>query len=114
MTELAKHYGVLSVQGVEVIAAAPRSSPDSIADLGQSPSVLFPVITDGNEDIAAAYRLFAPGSAHTEFLIDRQGYIRAIWRSDRTGMPDADAVQAQVEKLNEEKAPPPIPDDHIH
>jgi putative copper resistance protein D len=114
MTELARHYGALSVQGVEVIAAARRGSPNAIADLGQSPSVLFPVITDGNEDVAAAYRLFAPGAAHAEFLIDRQGYIRAIWRSDQTGMPDADAVQAQVEKLNEEKPPPPLPDDHIH
>jgi putative copper resistance protein D len=114
MTELAKRYGTLSVLGVEVVAAAPRSSPDAIADLGQSPSVLFPVITDGNEEIATAYRLFAPGAAHAEFLIDRQGYIRAIWRSDQTGMPDADAVQAQVEKLNEEKSPPPLPDDHIH
>ena len=114
MTELAKHNGALSVQGVEVIAAAQRSSPDAIADLGQSPSVLFPVITDGNEDIAAAYRLFAPGAAHAEYLIDRQGYIRAIWRSDQTDMPDADVVQAQVEKLNEERSPPPLPDDHIH
>jgi putative copper export protein/peroxiredoxin/mono/diheme cytochrome c family protein len=114
MTELAKRYGALSVLGVEVVAAAPRSSPDAIADLGQSPSVLFPVITDGNEQIAAAYRLFAPRAPHAEFLIDRQGYIRAIWRSDQTGMPDADAVQAQVEKLNEEKSPPPLPDDHIH
>ena len=114
MAELAKRYGALSVQGVEVIAAAPRSSPDAIADLGQSPSVLFPVVTDGNEDVAAAYRLFAPGAAHAEFLIDRQGYIRAIWRSDQTGLPDADAVQAQVERLNEEKSPPALPDDHVH
>jgi hypothetical protein len=29
-------------------------------------------------------------------------------------MPDATAVQAQVERLNEEKAPPPLPDDHVH
>ena len=29
-------------------------------------------------------------------------------------MPDADAVQTQVERLNEEKAPPPLADDHIH
>ena len=56
------------------------SSPEAIAELGQSPPVLFPVLTDGNEDIAAAYRLFAPGGAHAELLIDRQGYIRAIWR----------------------------------
>ena len=113
MTELARQYGTLSVLGVEVVAVPPRSSPEAIAELGQSPPVLFPVVTDGNED-AAAYRLFAPGAAHAELLIDRQGYIRAIWGSDQTGMPEADAVQAQVERLNEEKSPPPLPDDHVH
>ena len=114
MAELARHYGVLSVLGVEVVAVPSRTSPEAIADLGASPPVLFPVVTDGNQDIVAAYRLFTPGDAHAELLIDRQGYIRAIWRSDQTGMPDAAAVQAQVEKLNEEKAPPPLPDDHVH
>jgi peroxiredoxin len=92
----------------------PQSSPEAIAELGEKPPVLFPVVTEGNEEIAAAYRLFAPGAAHVEFLIDRQGYIRAIWRSDQTGLPDADAVQAQVERLNEEKSPPALPDDHVH
>ncbi len=114
MAELARRYGALSVLGVEVVAVPPRSSPEGIAELGESPPVLFPIVTDGNEDIAAAYRLFAPGAAHAEFLIDRQGYIRAIWRSDQTGMPEADAVQAQVERLNEEKSPPALPDDHVH
>ena len=114
MTELARQYGTLSVLGVEVVAVPPQSSPEAIAELGQSPPVLFPVLTDGNEDITAAYRLFAPGGAHAELLIDRQGYIRAIWGSDQTDMPDADAVQAQVERLNDEKSPPPLPDDHVH
>jgi putative copper export protein/mono/diheme cytochrome c family protein/peroxiredoxin len=114
MTELARQYGTLSVLGVEVVAVPPRSSPEAIVELGQSPSVLFPVVTDGNEDIAAAYRLFAPDAAHAELLIDRQGYIRAIWGSDQTGTPEADAVQAQVERLNEERSPPPLPDDHVH
>ena len=114
MTELARQYGTLSVLGVEVVAVPPRSSPEAIAELGQSPPVLFPVVTDGNEDIAAAYRMFAHGAAHAELLIDRQGYIRAIWGSDQTGMPEADAVQAQVERLNEEKSLPPFPDDHVH
>jgi peroxiredoxin len=114
MAELARHYGTLSVLRVEVVAVPPRASPSAIAQLGASPPVLFPVVTDGNEDIVATYRLFTPGEAHAELLIDRQGYIRAIWRSDQTGMPDATAVQAQVERLNEEKVPPPLPDDHVH
>jgi peroxiredoxin len=114
MTELARQYGALSVLGVEVVAVPPSSSPEAIAELGEKPPVLFPIVTDGDEDIAAAYRLFAPDAAHAEFLIDRQGYIRAIWRSDQTGMPEAEAVQAQVERLNEEQSPPPLADDHVH
>jgi putative copper resistance protein D len=114
MTELARQYGTLSVLGVDVVAVPPQSSPEAIAELGQSLPVLFPVVTDGNEDITAAYRLFAPRGAHAELLIDRQGYIRAIWGSNQIDMPEAEAVQAQVERLNDEKSPPPLPDDHVH
>src|SRR6266481_3999776 len=113
MAELARSYNVLSIIGVEVIAVPTRASPEAIRELGSSPPVLFPVVTDGNADIVATYGMFAPG-AHAELLIDRQGYIRAIWREDVGGMPRAAAVQSQVEKLNEEKSPPPFPDDYVH
>jgi putative copper resistance protein D len=113
MAELARSYNMLSIIGVEVIAIPTQASPEAIRELGSSPPVLFPVVTDGNADIVATYRMFAPG-AHAELLIDRQGYIRAIWREDVGGMPRAAAVQSQVEKLNEEKSPPPFPDDHVH
>jgi peroxiredoxin len=112
MSQLAKHYGALSVLGVEIVAVQPQSSPDAIAELGQTPPVLFPVATEGNEEITATFRMFARGSAHSELLVDRQGYIRAIWRSDQTKMPEAEVIQAEVAKLNEEKAPAPPPDDH--
>src|SRR5262249_34274379 len=59
MIEIARHYGALSVLGVEVVAVPPRASPEAIADLGDRPPMLFPVVTDANEEIAAAYRLFA-------------------------------------------------------
>jgi len=111
MTELARTYDVLWVMGVEVIAVPTRASPEAIGELGSSPPVLFPVVTDGGADIVATYRMFAPGP-HAELLIDRQGYIRAIWKDDT--LPEVTVVQAQVEKLNEEKSPPPFPDDHVH
>ena len=114
MSELAKRDGALSVLGVEVVAVQPESSADAIAKLGQTPPVLFPVVT---EEMRTSLRPSgcSRGSAHAEMLIDRQGYIRAIWRSDQTDdMPETEVIQAQVEKLNEEKAPPPPPDDHIH
>ena len=110
MTELARAYDVLWVMGVEVIAVPTQESPEAIRELGASPPVLFPVVTDG-ADIVATYRMFAPGP-HAEFLIDRQGYIRAIWRD--TGALEVAAVQAEVEKLNAERTPPPFPDDHVH
>ena len=107
MTELARTYDLLSILGVEVIAVPAHATAEAISELGASPPVLFPVVTEGSADIVATYRIFAPGP-HAEILIDRQGYIRAIW-DDGTG-----AIQAQVEKLNEEKSPPPFPDDHVH
>ena len=108
--ELTRAYDVLWVTGVEVIAVPTNASPDAIGDLGSSPPVLFPVVTDGGAEIVTTYRLFAPGP-HAEFLIDRQGYLRAIWKDGV--VPEVAAVQAQVEKLNQEKAPP-FPDDHVH
>jgi len=112
MEELARSYPSLSVLGVEVIAVPTGDASGAIRQLGSSPPVLFPVVTAGNRDIVATYGLFAPGS-HAEVLIDRQGYIRAIWRQG-AGVPGAAEVPSQVEKLNEEKSPPPFPDDHVH
>src|SRR5947208_16161511 len=92
ITELARTYDVLSATGVEIIAVSTHATVDAISELGSSPAVMFPVVTDG-EHIVDAYRMLAPGP-HAEFLIDRQGYIRAIWR-EASG-----AVQAEVHKLN--------------
>jgi len=111
MTELARTYDLLWVMGVEVIAVPTQASPEAIGELGSSPPVLFPVVTDGSADIVATYGMFAPGP-HAELLIDRQGYLRAIWKDDT--VPEVTTVQAQVERLNEEKSPPPFPDDHVH
>jgi hypothetical protein len=86
----------------------PMHAPtDALGELDGLPPVLFPVVTDGADDIVATYRMFAPGP-HAELLVDRQGYIRAIWRDAPGGL------QAQVEKLNAEKDVPPFPDDHVH
>ena len=70
-------------------------------------------MTDGALDIVRAYRMFAPGP-HAELLIDRQGYIRAIWKGDTEAMPEATVLLGQVEQLNEERNVAPFPDDHIH
>lgn len=107
LSELARRYDLLSVLGVEIIAVPLHAPTDALGELGAAPPVLFPVVTDGAAEVAATYRMFAPGP-HAELLVDRQGYIRAIWRGAPGGL------QAQVEKLNAEKDVPPFPDDHVH
>ena len=112
VSALARSYELLSILGVEIVAVPVRVTSHPIAELGAAPPVLFPVVTDGAAAIVATYGLFAPGP-HTEVLIDRQGYVRAVWR-DAALQADTSAVQAEVERLNAEKSPPPFPDDHVH
>ena len=112
MRALARSSELLSILGVEIVAVPARVIGDPIVELGATPPVLFPVVTDGTAAIVATYRLFAPGP-HAEVLIDRQGYVRAVWR-DEAAPADTSVVQAEVERLNAEKSPPPFPDDHVH
>ena len=75
-------------------------------------------------DVAATYAMFAvsddsnahrAAAAHAEFLIDRQGYLRARWLS----VPDDQAertreIFGQAALLNEEPPREPAPDSHRH
>jgi len=75
-------------------------------------------------DVGTTYAMFAATDesagrsrtpAHVEFLIDRQGYLRARW----IGVPDDDAKQTaeilqQVAALNEELPREAAPDEHQH
>src|SRR5262245_3508663 len=114
IADLARSYNLLWIMGVEVIAVPTDASPDAIRALGAvSPPALFPVVTDGASAIVETYHMFAPGP-HAELLIDRQGYLRAIWRGQREGVPPSAALTQQIELLNAEKNVPPFPDDHVH
>jgi len=113
MAQLASSYDLLWVTGVEVIAIPTDASSDAIRQLGASPPVLFPVVTESAADIVTTYRMLAPGP-HAELLIDRQGYIRAIWTGPVPTMPEATALLSQVERLNEETSVVPFPDEHVH
>src|SRR5439155_442150 len=61
ISELARKYNLLSTLGVEIIAVPMQTSADAIRELGASPPVLFPVVTDGNAAIIATYGMFASG-----------------------------------------------------
>jgi putative copper resistance protein D len=56
-----------------------------------------------------------PLPAHMEFLIDRQGYVRARWiASESRGWSNTDLLLREVAQLNQEKPSAPAPDDHVH
>jgi putative copper resistance protein D len=118
MSELARGYGLLFVLGVEVIAVPMHAPADALGELGESPPILFPIVTDGAAEIATTYRMFAPGS-HAELLIDRQGYLRARWiprelGHDTEGWEDLGRLLAEVDRLSREVPVAPLAAEHVH
>jgi peroxiredoxin len=109
LAALAARYDVLVALGVEIVAVPTDAARDAIKQLGAEPRILFPVVTDGAAEIVAAYGLFARGP-HAEFLVDRQGYLRAI----DTRVQDTDTLVANAEALNRERVVAAPPAEHVH
>ncbi len=112
LAELATAYSTLSTLGVEVLAVPADAAPTPIRSLDLPTPALFPVVAEGAADIVSAYSLFGR-APHTEFLIDRQGYLRARWLSDGT-TPTVNTVLAEIQELNAEKVVAPLPSEHVH
>jgi putative copper resistance protein D len=113
LAELAEAYGLLGSLEVEILAVPTDAAPDAIRRLAAGPPIFYPVVTDGARAIVDTYRLFSP-APHVEFLIDRQGYVRAIVTGLDAPRGDPAPLLAEVERLNEEKVTPPPPEDHVH
>jgi putative copper resistance protein D len=113
LAQLAQNVEVLGLLGVEIIGVPGDAAPDAIRQLGAEPRVLFPVVTDGARDILAVYGLFTT-AAHTEFLIDRQGYLRTRWEATSEARHDLNLLLAEVQQLNTEKTVAPAADEHVH
>jgi putative copper resistance protein D len=111
LTELAQRYALLSTLGLEIVAVPTDAAPDALRRLGEA-RVFYPVVTDGAPDILDTYRLFSAAS-HVEFLIDRQGYLRALAAGSGTALRNTEILLADLQRLNAEKALPP-PAEHVH
>jgi putative copper resistance protein D len=109
LAELAARYELLAPLGIEIIAVPTDAAPDAIKRLGDEPPIFFPVVTDGAAEIVATYGLFAPGP-HAEFLVDRQGYLRARDAAPR----GTEQLLANVAALNAEKIVAAPPAEHVH
>jgi putative copper export protein/mono/diheme cytochrome c family protein/peroxiredoxin len=113
LIELMEAYGTLAALDVEIVAVPTDASPDAIRRLAGWPPIVYPVVTDGAREILTTYRLFS-SAPHAEFVIDRQGYLRAIAAAAGDPRRDPNLLLAEVQRLNEEKTPPPPPAEHVH
>jgi putative copper export protein/mono/diheme cytochrome c family protein len=121
MDQLGGAYRAIELSGAEIIAVPIDADPAIIGRLGATPPIFFPVVTEGATEITRAYMLFSRSGEsstprHVEFLIDRQGYMRARWTPDGSGEGWADLgnLRAQLRLLDREKPSGPLPDEHIH
>jgi putative copper resistance protein D len=82
------------------------------------------IASEGIREISETYKLFArsfsdeglvAGLRHVEFLIDKQGYIRARWLpAENDAWRNIDRLLSQIELLRKEKPRAPAPDEHVH
>ncbi|HYB41083.1 MAG TPA: CopD family protein [Candidatus Methylomirabilis sp.] len=123
LDRLARSYGDVGLSEAELVAVPTDADPHILRRLGANPPIFFPVATDGAADIVSAYSLFSrsPGATaspprHVEFLIDRQGYIRARWLPGESGKgwDDLEVLGGQIRALEREAPVVPAPDEHVH
>lgn len=127
LTQLAALHERLAAAGVTLVAVpADAAALDAKTRRALSALALDPVM-DGSQEAFSTYTLFRrslsaagtqpdpPIPEHMEFLIDRQGYVRARWiAGESRGWSNADLLLREVAQLNQEKPSAPVPDDHVH
>jgi putative copper resistance protein D len=119
LQQLAIGLPQLKSAGVEVIVV-----PNLIDYLYVANKLPGLIVNEGIREITETYKLFARSfsdenlittTPHVEFLIDKQGYIRARWLPAESEawikIPD---LLSQVELLRNEKPRAAAPDDHVH
>ena len=107
----------LRAAGIEVVVV-PDSTP---YDASSYPGL---IVNEGMREIIDTYTLFArsfldenllSSFPHVEYLIDKQGYVRARWLpSEGDAWESIDDLLLQAEILRKEKTRAPAPDLHVH
>jgi putative copper export protein/mono/diheme cytochrome c family protein/peroxiredoxin len=113
----------IGLAGARVIAVPMRDAQEIYRALGLH-AVNFPIAVDGSEEIVETYGLFCrqlgsdaslPPPAHVEFLIDRQGYIRARWLAGvEVGWTEVDRLLEEIARLDKEAPRAAPPEEHVH
>jgi copper resistance protein D len=122
LAQLDKMAARLTSAGVEIILVPNKTGNKVDRNVDQ-----LPVVTEGMDEILKTYALFSHSfeddrnspdallPKHTEFLIDKRGYIRARWIArEGSGWLNIENLLQEIELLQNEKSQVPAPDDHVH
>jgi copper resistance protein D len=119
LRELSKVNSQLQAAEVEIVVV-----PNLIDRLFVDKQLPGLIVSEGIREIVETYKLFASSfnsenpiraTPHVEFLIDKQGYIRARWLpADNAGWRKFDLLMQQIDALRKEKPSAPAPDEHVH
>lgn len=123
LEQLDAAWSKIGLAGARVIAVPMRDTGQVYRQLGAR-AVNLPIAIDGAEEIIETYTLFRrtvatdrapPVPLHMEFLIDRQGYIRARWiPGEAMGWEDIDRLLREIKRLDKEVPRAPAPEEHVH
>ncbi len=123
LEELDRAWEKIGMAGARVIAVPTREAAQVYRKLGTH-ALNFPIAMDGNREIVETYTLFRrtlesegvpPVPSHMEFLIDRQGYVRARWiPGENRGWGEIQRLLGEVQRLDKETPSAPAPEEHVH
>ena len=127
LAQLAGMHERLASAGVSLLAIPSDAGALDARTQGALIALKLDPVMDGSQEIFATYALFRrslseagtqpdpPIPEHMEFLIDRQGYVRARWiAGESRGWSNADLLLREIAQLNQEKPSVAPPDDHVH
>jgi putative copper resistance protein D len=124
LLQLEQAHSQLQSKNVKVLAI-----PKEVKEIESLKSAIksLSLVTDGSQEAFDTYALFRrsfseqgtlpdpPVPPHMEFLIDRQGYVRARWiPRDGAGWDKMENLFRDIDRLNQEKPSAPAPDEHVH
>jgi putative copper resistance protein D len=120
---LSSAWGQVTLSGARMLAV-PMRDADQIYRLLGIRAGNIPVAVEGGGEIVDTYALFRrtmkaegvpPPPPHMEFLIDRQGYMRARWISgEQPGWLEIPRLLKEISLLASEPVSAPPPDEHVH
>ena len=122
LSQLDQVWAQLAAAGVEIVLV-----PSDGEQAGKKAGTVNQIVTEGSREIQESYSLFRNSFAyypsdpetsrprHTEFLIDKQGYLRARWvPREGTAWSKIENLMQQIDILRNEKSQALAPDDHVH